>query len=60
MILVPLPGIEPMSAAFQCRFLATGPPGKTWAILYSILESQWVRIELLLVLMTTTTARLPL
>jgi len=34
MTLVPLLGIEPMSAAFQCRFLTTGPPGKTRAILY--------------------------
>ena len=28
-ILVPLPGIEPMSPALQGRFLTTGPPGKS-------------------------------
>jgi len=28
-ILVPLPGIEPASPAFQGRFLTTGPPGKS-------------------------------
>ena len=27
-ILVPQPGIEPMSLAFEGRFLTTGPPGK--------------------------------
>ena len=28
-ILVPRPGIEPMSPALQGRFLTTGPPGKS-------------------------------
>ena len=28
-ILVPLPGIEPVSPALQGRFLTTGPPGNS-------------------------------
>ena len=28
-ILVPCPGIEPMSPALEGRFLTTGPPGKS-------------------------------
>ena len=28
-ILVCRPGVEPMSPALQCRFLTTGPPGKS-------------------------------
>ena len=32
-ILVPCPGIEPVSPAFQGGFLTTGPPGKSWVSL---------------------------
>ena len=41
-ILVPWPGIEPVSPAWQGRFLTTGPPGKslTWRIL-SYLANMW-------------------
>ena len=41
-ILVPWPGIEPVSPALQGRFLTTGPPGKslTWRIL-SYLANMW-------------------
>ena len=31
-ILVLLPGIEPTSPAWQCRFLTTGPPGKSLSL----------------------------
>ena len=33
-ILVPQPGIEPMTPALQGRFLTTGPPGKSPGLLF--------------------------
>ena len=36
-ILVPQPGIEPVSPAFQGGFLSTGPPGKSLIHLFSFL-----------------------
>ena len=59
-ILVLCPGIEPVSPAFQCGFLTTGPPGKSWV---SILPEKFLLIiwsehivysgEVLLVLMNS-------
>ena len=31
-ILIPQPGVKPMSFALQYGFLTTGPPGKYWGI----------------------------
>ena len=33
-ILAPRPGIEPMSLALECKFLTTGPPGKSHLLLF--------------------------
>ena len=44
-ILVPQPGIEPMSPALQGRFLTTGPPGKSLALLLSDHKSFWFWVE---------------
>ena len=59
-ILVPCPGIEPVSPALQGRFLTTGPPGKSWV---SLLPEKFLLIiwsehivysgEVLFVLMTS-------
>ena len=38
-ILVPWPGIEPVSSALQGRFLTTGPPRKSWLHLVLIQPS---------------------
>ena len=40
-ILVPRPGIEPMSPALEGRFLTTGPPGKSLQI-----PSYWAKLGL--------------
>ena len=37
-ILVPRPGIEPMSSALESRFLTTGPPRKSLELLFSEVE----------------------
>ena len=40
-ILVPQPGMEPVSSALQGRFLTTGPPRKSQSLDLSVLFERW-------------------
>ena len=42
-ILVPQPGMEPMSPALEGRFLTTGPPGKS--LEYFFFKSDFIETE---------------